>query len=95
MKHLLIIIFSLLLTSVSWCDDIQFKNFSLHNTIENYKWKKRILILITKEEKKDTALVNEINKFFITQKCKNELRNLEFLKIRKNNTHFIKRTVFL
>ena len=30
---------------------------------------KRILLLITKEE--DTGLINEVDKFFINQKCKN------------------------
>ena len=89
MKNLLIII-SLLFTSVSWCDETQFNNISLHNKLENYKWKKRILLLIIKDE--DTVLVNEVNKFFITQKCKNDERNLELLKIKKGDGHHIKRT---
>ena len=89
MTHLLIL-FSLLLTSVSWCDETQLNKISLHSELENYKWKKRILLLITKEE--DTTLVNEVNKFFINQKCKNDERNLELLRIKKNNGHHIKRT---
>ena len=82
-----IIIFSLLFTLVSFCEETQLKNISLHNTLEKYKWKKRILLLIEKEE--DTVLVNEVNKFFITQKCNNDERNLELLKIKKNNSYHI------
>ncbi len=84
-----LIIFSLLLTSVSWCNQTRFNNISLHNILENYKWKKRILLLITKEE--NTVLVNQVNKFFITQKCKNDERNLELLKIKKDNGYHINR----
>ena len=86
-----LIIFSLLNTSVSWSNETQLNNISLHDKLENYKWKKRILLLIIKEE--DTALVNEVNKFFITQKCKNNERNLELLKIKKKDDH-IKRTSY-
>ena len=39
MKYLLII-FSLLLTSVSRCDETQFNNISLHNLIDNMPTKK-------------------------------------------------------
>ena len=91
MKHLLMI-FSLLLTTASRCDETQFNNISLHKTLENYKWKKRILLIITNEE--DTVLFNEVNKFFITQKCKNDERNLELLKIKKDKGHHIKRTSY-
>ena len=91
MKHLLII-FSLLFNSVGWCHAIQFNNIFLHKILENYKWKKRILLLITKEE--DTVLVNEVNKFFITQKCKNDERNLKLLKIKKDNNYYMKRTSY-
>ena len=73
--------------AVSWCEETKFKNISLHNKLESYKWKKRILLLITKEE--DTVLVNEVNKFFIAQKCKNDKRNLELVKIHKDNSHHI------
>ena len=91
MKHLLII-FSLLLTSVICCDEFQLNKTSLHNTLEKYKWKKRILLLITTEE--DTVLINEVEKFFINQKCKNDERNLELLKIKKDNGSYIKRTSY-
>ncbi len=84
LKYLLII-FSLLLTSGSWCDFNEINNISLHNKLENYKWKKRILLLITKKE--DTVLVNEVNKFFITHKCKNYKRNLELIKFKKGNNY--------
>ena len=91
MKYLFII-FSLLLTSVICCDEPQFNKNSLHNTLENYKWKKRILLLITTEE--DTVLINEVEKFFINQKCKNDERNLELLKIKKGTDYYIKRTSY-
>ena len=91
MKHLLII-FSLLLTSVICCDEFQLNKTSLHNTLEKYKLKKRILLLITTEE--DTVLINEVEKFFINQKCKNDERNLELLKIKKDNGSHIKRTSY-
>ena len=91
MKHLLII-FGLLLTSGSWCDLIRVNNISLHNKLENYKWKKRILLLIAKKE--DTVLVDEVNKFFITHKCKNDERNLELIKFKKGNSYYKKRTSY-
>ena len=91
MKHLLII-FSLLLTFVIYCDQSQFNKISLHNTIENYKWKKRILLLISKEE--SNVLTNAADKFFINQKCKNDERNLELLKIKKDNYHIKKTSYF-
>ena len=91
MKNLLII-YSLLLGSVICCDELQLNKNSLHNTLETYKWKKRILLLITKEE--DTGLINEVDKFFINQKCKNDERNLELLKIIKNNNYYIKSTSY-
>ena len=91
MKHLLII-FSVLLGSVICCGELQLNKNSLHNTLENYKWKKRILLLIIKEE--DTGLINEVDKFFINQKCKNDERNLELLKIKKGNDYHIKSTSY-
>ena len=91
LKYLLII-FSLLLTSGSWCDLTEINYISLPNKLENYKWKKRILLLIAKEE--DSSLTNEVNKFFINQKCKNDERNLELLKIKKDNGSHIKRTSY-
>ena len=91
MKQLLII-FCLLLGPVICCDEPQLNKNSLHNTLENYKWKKRILLLITKEE--DTGLINDVDKFFINQKCKNDERNLELLKIKKDNYHNIKSTSY-
>ena len=88
MKYLLII-FSLLLAPFIRCDELQFNKNSLHNILENYKWKKRVLLLIAKEE--DSSLTNEVDKFFVNQKCKNNERNLELLKIKKDNSYFIKR----
>ena len=87
---ILLIIFSLLLVPVICCDEPQLNKNSLYNTLENYKWKKRVLLLITKEE--DTNLIDEVNKFFINQKCKNDERNLKLLKIKKENDYYIERT---
>ena len=84
LKYLLII-FSLLVTSDSFCDLTEINNISLQNKLKNYKWKKRILLLITKED--DNVLVNEVNKFFITHKCKNYKRNLELIKFKKGNNY--------
>ncbi len=80
MKYLLII-FILLPTSVCWSNESKLQNFSLYNILKNYKWKKRILLLVIKEE--DIALVNEVNEFFVNHKCRNDERNLELLKIVK------------
>ena len=91
MKYLLII-FSLLLTFVICCDEPQANKSSLHKIIENYKWKKRILLLISKEE--SNALTNAVDKFFINQKCKNDERNLELLKIKKDDYYYKKNTNF-
>ena len=91
MKNLLIIL-SLLLSPVICCDELQLNNNFLHNTLENYKWKKRILLIITKEE--DTGLIYEADKFFINQKCKNDERNLVLLKIKKDNNYYIKSTSY-
>ena len=91
LKYLLII-FSLLVTSDSFCDLTEINNISLQNKLENYKWKKRILLLITKED--DNVLVNEVNKFFITHKCKNDERNLELIKFKKRNDNHKKRTSY-
>ena len=91
MKYILII-FSLLLGPIIRCDELQLNKNSLHNTLENYKWKKRILLLITKEE--DSFLIKEVDKFFINQKCKNDERNLELLKIKKDKDYYIKSTSY-
>ena len=91
-KYLLIIL-SLLITSGSWGDLTETSYTSLPNKLENYKWKKRILLLSDKED--DTVLVNEVNKFFITHKCKNDERNLELIKIKKRNDNHKKRTSYL
>ena len=53
---------------------------------------KRILLLIDKEE--DTILVNEVNKFFITHKFKNDERDLELIKFKKRNDNYKKRTSY-
>ena len=86
----LLIIFSLLITTVICCNEPQFKKITLNDKLENYKWKKRIVLLISKEE--NNFLINAADKFFINQKCKNAERNLELLKIKKNNSLNIKKT---
>ncbi len=89
MKYLLKILL-LFIISVSWAQESKINNIPLNKIIENYKWKKRILLLIVNDE--DVALINEVNKFFLTQKCGNEERNLELLKIIRNNDNYIKIT---
>ena len=86
----LLIIFSLLLTTVVCCNEPQFNKTTLNDKLENYKWKKRIVLLISKEE--NNFLINAADKFFINQKCKNAERNLELLKIKKDNSLNIKKT---
>ena len=86
----LLIIFSLLLTTVVCCNEPEFNKTTLNDKLENYKWKKRIVLLISKEE--NNFLINAADKFFINQKCKNAERNLELLKIKKNNSLNIKKT---
>ena len=86
----LLIIFSLLLTTVICCNEPQFNKTTLSDKLENYKWKKRIVLLISKEE--NNFLINAADKFFINQKCKNAERNLELLKIKKDNSLNIKKT---
>ena len=86
----LLIIFSLLLTTVVCCNEPQFNKTTLNDKLEKYKWKKRIVLLISKEE--NNFLINAADKFFINQKCKNAERNLELLKIKKNNSLNIKKT---
>ena len=86
----LLIIFSLLLTTVICCNELQFNKTTINDKLENYKWKKRIVLLISKEE--NNFLINAADKFFINQKCKNAERNLELLKIKKNNSLNIKKT---
>ena len=85
----LLIIFSLLLTTVVCCNEPQFNKTTLNDKLENYKWKKRIVLLISKEE--NNFLINAADKFFINQKCKNAERNLELLKIKKDNSLNIKK----
>ncbi len=46
---------------------------------------KKNITLNYKEE--DTVLVNQVNKFFITHKCKNDERNLELIKFKKGNSY--------
>ena len=86
----LLIIFSLLLTTVVCCNEPQFNKTTLNDKLENYKWKKRIVLLISKEE--NNFLINAADKFFINQKCKNAERNLELLKVKKDNSLNIKKT---
>ena len=80
----LIITFSLLIPAFICSEETKFNKINLYNDLEYYKWKKRILLLIAHKE--DIALLNQVNKFFITQKCKNDERNLKLLKIIKKNS---------
>ena len=51
---------------------------------------KKNITLISKEE--SNVLTNAVDKFFINQKCKNDERNLELLKIKKDNYYYKKNT---
>ena len=83
MKNFLLIL-SLFFISMSFGQEFKAKSIFLNNILESYKWNKRILLFIANES--DVALIKEVNNFFITHKCKNEERNLELLKIIKDNT---------
>ena len=86
MKNFLFI-FSLYFISISFGQEFKAKSIFLNNILESYKWNKRILLFIANDS--DVALIKEVNNFFITYKCKNEERNLELLKIIKDNTKHI------
>ena len=86
MKNFLLI-FSLFFISMSFGQEFKAKSIFINNILESYKWNKRILLFIAND--RDVALIKEVNNFFITNKCKNEERNLELLKIIKDNTKHI------
>ena len=86
MKNFLLIL-SLFFISMSFGQEFKAKNIFINNILESYKWNKRILLFIANDS--DVALIKEVNNFFITYKCKNEERNLELIKIIKDNTKHI------
>ena len=55
------------------------KDIFLKNILESYKWKKRLLVLVTNKE--DIVLVKKIEKFFKNNECRNHERELELTKI--------------
>lgn len=52
---------------------------NLEDHIKSFSWDKRIILLITKE--KYRQLINETDDFFERNKCKNEERNLKYIRI--------------
>ena len=49
----------------------------LEDYINSFSWDKRIVLFITK----DTYFINETDNFFKTNSCKNEERNLKYIRI--------------
>ena len=52
---------------------------NLENHINSFSWNKRIVLFIAKE--KYTDLINETDNFFKNNICKNEARNLLYIRI--------------
>ena len=52
---------------------------NLENYINSFSWNKRIVLFIAKE--KYTHLINETDNFFKNNICKNEARNLLYIRI--------------
>ena len=52
---------------------------NLENYINSFSWNKRIVLFITKE--KYIHLINETDNFFKKNICKNEVRNLKYIRI--------------
>ena len=50
---------------------------NLEEYINSFSWDKRIVLFITK----DTYFINETDDFFKTNSCKNEERNLKYIRI--------------
>ena len=50
---------------------------NLEEYINSFSWDKRIVLFITK----DTYFINETDNFFKTNSCKNEERNLKYIRI--------------
>ena len=52
---------------------------NLEDHIKSFSWDERIILLITKE--KYRQLINETDDFFERNKCKNEERNMKYIRI--------------
>ena len=55
------------------------EKIDLQKQIQSFSWNKRIVLFITKG--KYIHFINEVDDFFTKYRCKNELRNLEYLRI--------------
>ena len=53
------------------------EKIDLEDYINSFSWDKRIVLFITK----DTYFINETDNFFKTNSCKNEERNLKYIRI--------------
>ena len=52
---------------------------SLEKIINNFRWEKRIVLLIA--DKGDISLIDGVESFFKREECQNEIRNIELYKI--------------
>ena len=57
------------------------EKINLEDYINSFSWDKRIVLFITK----DTYFINETDNFFKTNSCKNEERNLKYIRIVGND----------
>ena len=55
------------------------EKIDLEKQMQSYSWNKRIVLFITKG--KYIHFINEVDNFFNKNKCENEKRNLEYIKI--------------
>ena len=55
------------------------EKIDLQKQIQSFSWNKRIVLFITKG--KYIHFINEVDDFFKKNRCENEIRNLEYIKI--------------
>tara|TARA_B100001540_G_C15661065_1_gene575613 strand:+ start:242 stop:721 length:480 start_codon:yes stop_codon:yes gene_type:complete len=74
-KKICLVFIFILLSNISNAS----KKIDLQKQIQSFSWNKRIVLFITKG--KYIHFINEVDDFFKKNKCENEIRNLEFIKI--------------
>ena len=74
-KKIFLVFIFILLSNISNAS----KKIDLQKQIQSFSWNKRIVLFITKG--KYIHFINEVDDFFKKNKCENEIRNLEFIKI--------------
>ena len=55
------------------------EKINLEEYINSFSWNKRVVLLITEES--DAKLIMETDGFFKRNRCENEIRNLEYIRI--------------